>query len=232
MSRGSMCDAQVLFLCDLSESVLSLPQVFSFYRVPFDGTSFLGMSSDILAALSPWSFPCFNECFPLLKGLFVLGLASLAPVGGFSVTICVLQRGLTMGLVGGGTSGDFSWDFIFFFFLGQFLPLPAVTSLDGPAASSPTFLGPTGFVFSPLQCLKWEDICCSDTVTLSRHSCSCTLHHSGHRLYDSYRFCCCCLHTGRRGRRIGTYCPSFPYLQAGGDGGWFCCVDPTTGTPQ
>ena len=148
MSHGGVHDVQVLFLHDLSKSVLSLMQVFPFCRVPFNSTSFLGMSSDLLAALSPWSFPCLEECFPLLTRLFVLGLASLAPAGGFSVTVHALQWGLTMGPVGGSTSGDFSQDFIFFFFLGWSLPLPAIVSLEGLAALSLTFLGPVGFIFS------------------------------------------------------------------------------------
>ena len=120
MSCGGTCAAQVFFSCDLSESVLSLPWVFPFCRVPFDGASFLGMSfSDLLVGLSPQSFPCLEECFLLLMGLFILGLTSSAPVGGFSVMVHALQWGLTTELVGDGTWGDFSWDFIFFYyFLG------------------------------------------------------------------------------------------------------------------
>ena len=156
MSHGSMRAAQVFFLHDLSESVLSLLWVFPFCGVPFNGTSFLGMSFlDLLVGLSPQSFPCLEECFPLLAGLFILGLTSSAPAGGFSVMACALQWGLTTEPVGGGTSGDFLLDFVFFFFfLGWSLLLPAITSLEGSAALWPTFPGPTDFSFSPLQCLK------------------------------------------------------------------------------
>ena len=58
---------------------------------------------------------------------------------------------------------------LFLLFLRLTPALPAVTSPEGPAASLLTFPGPAGFIFSPLQCLKWEDICCPNTVTLSRH---------------------------------------------------------------
>ena len=43
----------------------------------------------------PTVFPCLEECFPLPVGLFVLGLAPSAPVGGFSVTVHALWWGLT-----------------------------------------------------------------------------------------------------------------------------------------
>ena len=156
MSHGSVHTAQLFFffLHHLSESVLSLLRVFS-CGVPFIGTSFLGVSfSDFFVSFSPPSFPCLEECFPLLAGLLILGLISSAPVGGFFVAVSTLWWGLTVEPVGGSTSGDFSRDFIFFFFLGLSLLLPAVVSLEGPAASSPTFLGPMDFSFSPLQCLK------------------------------------------------------------------------------
>ena len=56
-----MCDAQVLFLCDLSESVLSLLWVFPFCGVSFDGASFLGMSLELLAALSHSPFHAWKS---------------------------------------------------------------------------------------------------------------------------------------------------------------------------
>ena len=153
MSCGGTLDAQVLFLHDLSESVLSLLQAFPFCRVPFDGTSFLDMSG-LLVALSPWSFPRFEECFSLHVGLFVLGLASLAPAGGFSATVYTLWWGLTMGLVGGSTLGDFSWDFIFFFFLGWSLPLPAITSQGGACCIIANLPGAGRLCFQSLAMLE------------------------------------------------------------------------------
>ena len=117
MSHSGACAAQVFFLHNLSESALSLLQVFPFCGAPFDGASFLGMSfSDLLVGFSPQSFPCLEECFLLLAGLFILGLTSSALVGGFSVMVHTLQWGLTTEPVGDGTLGDFSWDFAFFFF--------------------------------------------------------------------------------------------------------------------
>ena len=102
MSCGGMHATQAFFLHSLSDS-----WVFPFCGVPFNGMPFLGVSSDLFVALSPWSFPCLEECFLLLMGLFVFELASLAPVGGFSVTVCALWWGLATEPEGGGTLGDF-----------------------------------------------------------------------------------------------------------------------------
>ena len=108
MSHSSTCATQVFFLHDWSKSVLSLLWVFPFCGVPFDGAPFLGVSFlDLLVGLSPRSFPCLEECFQLLMGLFILGLTSSAHAGGFSVTVHALQWGPTTEPVGGGTSGDF-----------------------------------------------------------------------------------------------------------------------------
>ena len=115
MSCGGTCTTQVFFLHDLSESVLSLPWVFSFCRVPFDSTSFLGVSSDLLAASPQGPFHAWKSVSRfLLDSSFWDSLPWLMRVA--SLAVCALRWGLTTEPVGGSTSGDFSQDFIFFFF--------------------------------------------------------------------------------------------------------------------
>ena len=69
----------------------------------------------------------------LLAGLLILGLISSAPVGSFLVVVHALWQGLTAELVGGGTSGDLSQDFVFFFLL-RLVPASASHHVTGGAS--------------------------------------------------------------------------------------------------